>query len=165
MKIYSKSTTTNKTKVKLLKLPKRIENNLQLKKFMNDAITQLFTEERANQENKDSVLTTKQKPYVLKEILTQLKQDNNIDAKLNKTINLLIRNVNSFIAIAKQEKLNKEGKVKNFIPSTEYEEILRGLTLFTLNSSFSKIINLTTSKEKINIYKKDDNINNKEDVE
>ena len=31
MKIYSKSTTTNKTKVKLLKLPKRIENNLQLK--------------------------------------------------------------------------------------------------------------------------------------
>ena len=165
MKIYSKSTTTNKTKVKLLKLPKRIENNLQLKKFMNDAITQLFTEERANQENKDSVLTTKQKPYVLKEILTQLKQDNNIDAKLNKTINLLIRNVNSFIAIAKQEKLNKEGKVKNFIPSTEYEEILRGLTLFTLNSSFNKIINLTTSKEKINIYKKDDNINNKEDVE
>ena len=157
MKIYSKSTTTNKTKVKLLKLPKRIENNLQLKKFMNDAITQLFTEERANQENKDSVLTTKQKPYVLKEILTQLKQDNNnIDAKLNKTINLLIRNVNSFIAIAKQEKLNDEGKVKNFIPSTEYEEILRGLTLFTLNSSFSKIINLTTSKEKINIYKKED---------
>lgn len=165
MKIYSKSTTTNKTKVKLLKLPKRIENNLQLKKFMNDAITQLFTEEKANQENKDSVLTTKQKPYVLKEILTQLKQNNNIDAKLNKTINLLIRNVNSFIAIAKQEKLNEQGKVKNFIPSTEYEEILRGLTLFTLNSSFSKIINLTTSKEKINIYKKDDNINNKEDVE
>ena len=124
---------------------------------MNDAITQLFSEERANQENKDSVLTTKQKPYVLKEILTQLKQDNNnIDAKLNKTINLLIRNVNSFIAIAKQEKLNEQGKVKNFIPSTEYEEILRGLTLFTLNSSFSKIINLTTSKEKINIYKKED---------
>lgn len=56
-------------------------------------------------------------------------------------------------------------KLKNFIPSTEYEEILRGLTLFTLNSSFNKIINLTTSKEKINIYKKDDNINNKEDVE
>ena len=157
MKIYSKSTTTNKTKVKLLKLPKKIENNLQLKKFMNDAITQLFTEERATQENKDSVLTTKQKPYVLKEILTQLKQDNNnIDAKLNKTINLLIRNVNSFIAIAKQEKLNDEGKVKNFIPSTEYEEILRGLTLFTLNTSFNKIINLTTSKEKINIYKKED---------
>ena len=157
MKIYSKSTTTNKTKVKLLKLPKRIENNLQLKKFMNDAITQLFTEERANKENKDSVLTTKQKPYVLKEILTQLKQDNNnIDAKLNKTINLLIRNVNSFIAIAKQEKLNEQGKVKNFIPSTEYEEILRGLTLFTLNTSFNKIINLTTSKEKINIYKKED---------
>lgn len=156
MKIYSKSTTTNKTKVKLLKLPKRIENNLQLKKFMNDAITQLFTEEKANQENKDSVLTTKQKPYVLKEILTQLKQNNNIDAKLNKTINLLIRNVNSFIAIAKQEKLNDEGKIKNFIPSTEYEEILRGLTLFTLNTSFNKIINLTTSKEKINIYKKED---------
>ncbi len=157
MKIYSKSTTTNKTKVKLLKLPKRIENNLQLKKFMNDAITQLFTEERANQENKNSVLTTKQKPYVLKEILTQLKQNNNnIDAKLNKTINLLIRNVNSFIAIAKQEKLNEQGKVKNFIPSTEYEEILRGLTLFTLNTSFNKIINLTTSKEKINIYKKED---------
>ena len=82
MKIYSKSTTTNKTKVKLLKLPKRIENNLQLKKFMNDAITQLFTEEKANQENKDSVLTTKQKPYVLKEILTQLKQNNNIDSHL-----------------------------------------------------------------------------------
>lgn len=81
---------------------------------MNDAITQLFTEERANQENKDSVLTTKQKPYVLKEILTQLKQNNNIDAKLNKTINLLIRNVNSFIAIAKQEKLNEQGKVKKF---------------------------------------------------
>ena len=94
--------------------------------------------------------------YVLKEILTQLKQNNNIDAKLNKTINLLIRNVNSFIAIAKQEKLNEQGKVKNFIPSTEYEEILRGLTLFTLNTSFNKIINLTTSKEKINIYKKED---------
>ena len=47
-------------------------------------------------------------------------------------------------------------KDKNFIPSTEYEEILRGLTLFTLNSSFNKIINLTTSKEKINIYKKED---------
>ena len=67
----------------------------------------------------------------------------------------LCKNLTKLIIIC-NGKLNDEGKVKNFIPSTEYEEILRGLTLFTLNSSFSKIINLTTSKEKINIYKKED---------
>lgn len=155
MKTYSKSTTNNKTEVNLLAIPKKIENNIQLRKFVNDSITQLFTEEKATTENKDNVLTLKQKPYALKHILKSLKSNDNVNRNLDTSINLLIRNVNSFIAIAKQEKTNEEGKVINFIPSSDYEEVLRGLMLFTLCSSFNKAITLTKQKGTINIYKKD----------
>ena len=141
MKTYIKSQSENKTQVKLIKFKEgsTIQNNKALRDYLNHSLNQLF---------EDKELFMKQKPYAFKNILKELKGNKMVDDRLVYSVNLLIRNISSFTKVLQEEVKSEDGKVKNYIPTTNYRNILDSLILFTLDSSFNKIIKTTLKVSK-----------------
>ena len=141
MKTYIKSQSENKTQVKLIKFKEgsTIQNNKALREYLNHSLNQLF---------EDKELFMKQKPYAFKNILKELKGNKMVDDRLVYSVNLLIRNINAFTKVLKEEVKSEDGKVKNYIPTPNYRNILDSLILFTLDSSFNKIIKTTLKVSK-----------------
>ena len=135
---YINSKTENKMDIKIKSLSTPISKSSDLKKYLEITIDQLFSEV-ATQENKDKVLTTKQKPYVLRRVLKQLKDEKMIEDRLVITVNLMIRNINNFIIEMKKEQ-KENGLSKNYIPSKSYRLILESLVMLVLEPSYQNII-------------------------
>lgn len=136
---YINSKTENKMDIKIKSLSTPISKSSDLKKYLEITIDQLFSEV-ATQENKDKVLTTKQKPYVLRRVLKQLKDEKMIEDRLVITVNLMIRNINNFITEMKKEQKDETGLSRNFIPSKSYKLILESLVMLVLEPSYQNII-------------------------
>ena len=117
---YINSKTENKMDIKIKSLSTPISKSSDLKKYLEITIDQLFSEV-ATQENKDKVLTTKQKPYVLRRVLKQLKDEKMIEDRLVITVNLMIRNINNFIIEMKKEQKDENGLSTNYIPTKSYK--------------------------------------------
>lgn len=129
--LYEKIDQTNKTKLvvnqKLLKNVKTLED---LKMFIMSANMEIF---------EDKEIFNKQKIVALKNLVKNLKEIFKDNKTFDYSLNLVLRNLNSYHLVQKQEK--KEGeKTTNFIPSKEGKLIINSLIFLAFSNSFSKIL-------------------------
>ena len=129
--LYEKIDLQNKTKLvvdkKSLKNIKTLED---LKMFIGAASGEIFEDEE---------IFNKQKIVALKNLVKNLKSNFKDNKIFDYSLNLVLRNLNSYHLVQKQEK--KEGeKTTNFIPSKEGKLIINSLIFLAFSNSFSKII-------------------------
>ncbi|MCG3694914.1 hypothetical protein [Aliarcobacter butzleri] len=129
--LYEKIDAQNKTKLvvnqKSLKNIKSLED---LKMFIGGASGEIFEDEE---------IFNKQKIVALKNLVKNLKSNFKDNKVFEYSINLVLRNLNAYHLIQKQEK--KEGeKVTNFIPAKESKIIINSLIFLAFSNSFSKIL-------------------------
>lgn len=129
--LYEKIDLQNKTKLvvnqKLLKNVKTLED---LKMFMVSANMEIF---------EDKEIFNKQKIVALKNLTKNLKLNFKDNKVFDYSLNLVLRNLNAYHLVQKQEK--KEGeKVTNFIPTKEGKLIINSLIFLAFSNSFSKIL-------------------------
>lgn len=129
--LYEKIDLQNKTKLvvnqKLLKNVKTLE---ELKMFIMSANMEI---------SEDKEIFNKQKIVALKNLVKNLKEIFKENKTFDYSLNLVLRNLNSYHLVQKQEK--KEGeKVTNFIPAKESKIIINSLIFLAFSNSFSKII-------------------------
>ena len=129
--LYEKIDQANKTKLvvnqKLLKNVKTLE---ELKMFIMSANMEI---------SEDKEIFNKQKIVALKNLVKNLKEIFKENKTFDYSLNLVLRNLNSYHLVQKQEK--KEGeKVTNFIPAKESKIIINSLIFLAFSNSFSKII-------------------------
>ncbi|WP_151944723.1 hypothetical protein [Aliarcobacter butzleri] len=129
--LYEKIDQVNKTKLvvnqKLLKNVKTLED---LKMFIMSANMEIF---------EDKEIFNKQKIVALKNLTKNLKEIFKENKTFDYSLNLVLRNLNSYHSIQKQEKKDGE-KVTNFIPSKEGKLIINSLIFLAFSNSFSKIL-------------------------
>lgn len=129
--LYEKIDQTNKTKIvvnqKLLKNVKTLED---LKMFIMSANMEIF---------EDKEVFNKQKIVALKNLVKNLKEIFKENKTFDYSLNLVLRNLNSYHSVQKQEKKDGE-KVTNFIPTKEGKLIINSLIFLAFSNSFSKII-------------------------
>lgn len=135
--LYEKIDQANKTKLvvnqKLLKNVKTLED---LKMFIMSANMEIF---------EDKEIFNKQKIVALRNLTKDLKSNFKDNKTFDYSLNLVLRNLNAYHSIQKQEK--KEGeKVTNFIPAKESKIIINSLIFLAFSNSFSKIIKAIYSK-------------------
>ena len=135
--LYEKIDLQNKTKLvvnqKLLKNVKILE---ELKMFIMSANVEIF---------EDKEILKKQKIIALRNLTKDLKLNFKDNKVFEYSINLVLRNLNAYHLIQKQEK--KEGeKVTNFIPTKESKIIINSLIFLAFSNSFSKILKSIYSK-------------------
>ena len=129
--LYEKIDLQNKTKLvvnqKSLKNIKTLED---LKMFIGAASGEIF---------EDKEILNKQKVVGLKNFVKDLKLNFKDNKTFDYSLNLVLRNLNAYHSIQKQEK--KEGeKVTNFIPAKESKIIISSLIFLAFSNSFSRII-------------------------
>lgn len=129
--LYEKIDQANKTKLvvnqKSLKNIKTLED---LKMFIMSANMEIF---------EDKEILNKQKVVGLKNFVKDLKLNFKDNKTFDYSLNLVLRNLNAYHSIQKQEK--KEGeKVTNFIPAKESKIIINSLIFLAFSNSFSKIL-------------------------
>ena len=129
--LYEKIDQANKTKLvvnqKLLKNVKTLE---ELKMFIMSANVEI---------SEDKEIFNKQKIVALKNFGKDLKLNFKDNKTFDYSLNLVLRNLNSYHLVQKQEK--KEGeKVTNFIPAKESKIIINSLIFLAFSNSFSKIL-------------------------
>ncbi|MDH1976350.1 hypothetical protein [Aliarcobacter butzleri] len=135
--LYEKIDQANKTKIvvnqKLLKNVKALE---ELKMFIMSANMEI---------SEDKEIFNKQKIVALKNLVKNLKEIFKDNKTFDYSLNLVLRNLNAYHSIQKQEK--KEGeKVTNFIPTKESKIIINSLIFLAFSNSFSKILKSIYSK-------------------
>ncbi|MDN5111893.1 hypothetical protein PJV97_05965 [Aliarcobacter butzleri] len=135
--LYEKIDLQNKTKLvvnqKLLKNLKALED---LKMFIMSANMEIFEDEE---------IFNKQKIVALKNLVKNLKSNFKDNKTFDYSLNLVLRNLNSYHLVQKQEKKDGE-KVTNFIPAKESKIIINSLIFLAFSNSFSKIIKAIYSK-------------------
>ncbi|WP_152057860.1 hypothetical protein [Aliarcobacter butzleri] len=129
--LYEKIDLQNKTKLvvnqKALKNIKTLED---LKMFIGGANGEIF---------EDKEILNKQKIVALRNLTKDLKLNFKDNKVFEYSLNLVLRNLNAYHLIQKQEK--KEGeKVTNFIPAKESKIIINSLIFLAFSNSFSKVL-------------------------
>ncbi|KLE03626.1 hypothetical protein [Aliarcobacter butzleri] len=129
--LYEKIDLQNKTKLVVdKKYMKNIKTLEDLKMFLVSSNMEVF---------EDKEIFNKQKIVALKNLVKNLKEIFKDNKTFDYSLNLVLRNLNSYHSIQKQEK--KEGeKVTNFIPIKEGKLIINSLIFLAFSNSFSKII-------------------------
>lgn len=129
--LYEKIDQSNKTKLvvnqKSLKNIKTLED---LKMFIGGASGEIF---------EDKEILNKQKIVSLKNLVKDLKLNFKDNKVFEYSLNLVLRNLNSYHLVQKQEK-KIDNKVTNFIPVKESKIIINSLIFLAFSNSFSKII-------------------------
>ncbi|WP_151947616.1 FAM151 family protein [Aliarcobacter butzleri] len=135
--LYEKIDLQNKTKLvvnqKLLKNVKTLE---ELKMFIMSANVEIF---------EDKEILKKQKIIALRNLTKDLKLNFKDNKVFEYSLNLVLRNLNSYHSIQKQEKKDGE-KVTNFIPAKESKIIINSLIFLAFSNSFSKILKAIYTK-------------------
>lgn len=129
--LYEKIDLQNKTKLVVdKKYMKNIKTLEDLKMFLVSSNMEIF---------EDKEIFNKQKIVALKNLTKNLKEIFKDNKTFDYSLNLVLRNLNSYHLVQKQEK--KEGeKTTNFIPSKEGKLIINSLIFLAFSNSFSKII-------------------------
>ena len=129
--LYEKIDQVNKTKIVVdKKYMKNIKTLEDLKMFLVSSNMEIF---------EDKEIFNKQKIVALKNLTKNLKEIFKENKTFDYSLNLVLRNLNSYHLVQKQEK--KEGeKTTNFIPSKEGKLIINSLIFLAFSNSFSKII-------------------------
>lgn len=129
--LYEKIDQVNKTKIVVdKKYMKNIKTLEDLKMFIMSANMEIF---------EDKEIFNKQKIVALKNLTKNLKEIFKDNKTFDYSLNLVLRNLNSYHSVQKQEK--KEGeKTTNFIPVKEGKLIINSLIFLAFSNSFSKII-------------------------
>lgn len=129
--LYEKMDLQNKTKLvvnqKLLKNVKTLE---ELKMFIMSANMEIF---------EDKEIFNKQKIVALRNLTKDLKSNFKDNKVFDYSLNLVLRNLNSYHLVQKQEK-KVDNKVTNFIPAKESKIIINSLIFLAFSNSFSKIL-------------------------
>lgn len=129
--LYEKIDQTNKTKLvvnqKALKNIKTLED---LKMFIGGASGEIF---------EDKEILNKQKIVALRNLTKDLKLNFKDNKVFEYSINLVLRNLNAYHLVQKQEK-KVDNKVTNFIPVKESKIIINSLIFLAFSNSFSKIL-------------------------
>ncbi|MCG3669830.1 hypothetical protein L5F33_06140 [Aliarcobacter butzleri] len=129
--LYEKIDQANKTKLvvnqKSLKNIKTLED---LKMFIGGASGEIF---------EDKEILNKQKIVSLKNLVKDLKLNFKDNKVFEYSLNLVLRNLNSYHLVQKQEK-KIDNKVTNFIPTKESKIIINSLIFLAFSNSFSKIL-------------------------
>ncbi|MCT7581755.1 hypothetical protein N5U12_07160 [Aliarcobacter butzleri] len=135
--LYEKIDQANKTKIVVdKKYMKNIKTLEDLKMFIGAASGEVF---------EDKEILNKQKIVALRNLTKDLKLNFKDNKIFEYSINLVLRNLNAYHSIQKQEK--KEGeKVTNFIPTKESKIIINSLIFLAFSNSFSKILKSIYSK-------------------
>lgn len=135
--LYEKIDLQNKTKLvvnqKLLKNVKTLED---LKMFIMSANMEIF---------EDKEILNKQKIVGLRNLTKDLKLNFKDNKVFEYSLNLVLRNLNSYHSIQKKEQ-KIDNKVTNFIPSKESKIIINSLIFLAFSNSFSKILKSIYSK-------------------
>ncbi|MCG3709595.1 hypothetical protein [Aliarcobacter butzleri] len=129
--LYEKIDQANKTKIVVdKKYMKNIKTLEDLKMFIMSANMEVF---------EDKEIFNKQKIVSLKNLVKDLKLNFKDNKVFEYSLNLVLRNLNSYHSVQKQEK--KEGeKTTNFIPVKEGKLIINSLIFLAFSNSFSKIL-------------------------
>lgn len=129
--LYEKIDLQNKTKLvvdkKSLKNIKTLED---LKMFIGGASGEIF---------EDKEILNKQKIVALRNLTKDLKLNFKDNKVFEYSINLVLRNLNAYHLVQKQEK-KVDNKVTNFIPVKESKIIINSLIFLAFSNSFSKIL-------------------------
>lgn len=129
--LYEKIDLQNKTKLvvnqKSLKNIKTLED---LKMYIGTSTNEIF---------EDKEILNKQKIVALRNLTKDLKLNFKDNKVFEYSLNLVLRNLNSYHLIQKQEQ-KIDNKVTNFIPSKESKIIINSLIFLAFSNSFSKII-------------------------
>lgn len=129
--LYEKIDLQNKTKLvvnqKSLKNIKTLED---LKMFIGAASGEIF---------EDKEILNKQKIVALRNLTKDLKLNFKDNKVFEYSINLVLRNLNAYHLVQKQEK-KVDNKVTNFIPAKESKIIINSLIFLAFSNSFSKIL-------------------------
>lgn len=129
--LYEKIDLQNKTKLvvnqKSLKNIKTLED---LKMYIGTSTNEIF---------EDKEILNKQKIVALRNLTKDLKLNFKDNKVFEYSLNLVLRNLNSYHLIQKQEQ-KIDNKVTNFIPVKESKIIINSLIFLAFSNSFSKII-------------------------
>ena len=87
---------------------------------------------------KDKEILKKQKVVAIKNLVKDLKIAINNDTS-KYSLNLVIRNLNEYHNLQKNEIKDENGKITNFIPSQEAQAIIQALILLAYSNSLAKI--------------------------
>lgn len=135
--LYEKIDQANKTKIVVdKKYMKNIKTLEDLKMFLVSSNMEIF---------EDKEIFNKQKIVALKNLTKNLKEIFKDNKTFDYSLNLVLRNLNSYHLVQKQEK--KDGKkTTNFIPTKEGKLIINSLIFLAFSNSFSKILKSIYSK-------------------
>ncbi|WP_151950109.1 hypothetical protein [Aliarcobacter butzleri] len=132
MENYIKINEANKTKIVC---KKEIIENLRINENLRNYIIHC-----TNSIFKDKEIFNKQKIIAIKNLVKDIKlvlKSNNI---FDYNLNLTLRNLNEYYNQQKNEIKDENGKIKNFIPSSESQFIIQSLIFLAFSNSYSKII-------------------------
>ena len=127
---YVNIDTKNKTKIVATKeVVENLRSNEAIRNFLIASVSDVF---------KDKEILKKQKVVAIKNLVKDLKIAINNDTS-KYSLNLVIRNLNEYHNLQKNEIKDENGKITNFIPSQETQAIVQALVLLAYSNSFSKI--------------------------
>ncbi|KLD98662.1 hypothetical protein [Aliarcobacter butzleri] len=132
MENYIKINEANKTKIVCKKeIIENLRTNENLRNYIIHCTNSIF---------KDKEIFNKQKIIAIKNLVKDIKlvlKSNNI---FDYNLNLTLRNLNEYYNQQKNEIKDENGKIKNFIPSSESQFIIQSLIFLAFSNSYSKII-------------------------
>lgn len=132
MENYIKINEANKTKIVCKKeIIENLRTNENLRNYIIHCTNSIFKDKEIF--NKQKIIAIKN---LVKDIKLALKSNNIFDYNLN----LTLRNLNEYYNQQKNEIKDENGKIKNFIPSSESQFIIQSLIFLAFSNSYSKII-------------------------
>ncbi|WP_141050404.1 hypothetical protein [Aliarcobacter cryaerophilus] len=127
---YVNIDTKNKTKIVATKeVVENLRSNEAIRNFLIASVSDVF---------KDKEILKKQKVVAIKNLVKDLKIAINNDTS-KYSLNLVIRNLNEYHNLQKNEIKDENGKITNFIPSQEAQAIIQALILLAYSNSLAKI--------------------------
>ncbi len=127
---YVNIDSNNKTKIVAKKqIVENLKSNEAIRNYLISSVSDIF---------KDKEIFKKQKVVAIKNLVKDLKIAINNDTS-KYSLNLVIRNLNEYHNLQKNEIKDENGKITNFIPSQEAQAIIQALILLAYSNSLAKI--------------------------
>ena len=127
---YVNIDSNNKTKIVAKKqIVENLKSNEAIRNYLISSVSDIF---------KDKEIFKKQKVVAIKNLDKDLKIAINNDTS-KYSLNLVIRNLNEYHNLQKNEIKDENGKITNFIPSQEAQAIIQALILLAYSNSLAKI--------------------------
>lgn len=130
MNNYIKINNENKTKIVAKKeVLENLRSQDSYRNYIVSSVSEIF---------KDKEIFMKQKIVAIKNLVKDLKVSNS-NKIFDYNLNLVLRNLNEYHIVQKNEIKDQNGKIKNFIPSSEAQYIIQALVVLAFSNSFAKI--------------------------